>query len=68
MITALNKKGTAVVNFDGTVDSVTYTVLGKFNIEKKEGRGAYASLKGQGDYTGKATPVFTVTFTVQPKH
>ncbi len=68
VITALHKKDTAVAKFNGTVDLAALTVSGRFNIEKKEGRGAYASLKGQGDYTGGAGTVFTVTFTVQPKH
>jgi hypothetical protein len=67
VITALHKKGMAVANFNGTVNLVALTVSGKFKVEKEEGRGAYASLKGQGDYTGGAGNVFTVTFAAQPK-
>ena len=41
-------------SFDGTVDLAALTVSGKFKVEKKQGTGAYAELKGQGDYTGGA--------------
>jgi hypothetical protein len=56
-------EGTAVVNFKGEVDQATLTVSGKFKVDKKQGAGAYDNLKGQGDYTGGAAFVFTVTFT-----
>jgi hypothetical protein len=56
-------EGTAVVNFKGEVDQAALTVSGKFKVDKKEGAGAYDDLKGQGDYTGGAAFVFTVTFT-----
>ena len=51
------------MHFNGTVDQASLNVSGKFKVEKKEGTGAYADLKGQGDYTGGAGLVFTVTFT-----
>ena len=53
--------GTSVVRFNGKTDS--QSVWGNFKIEKKKGTGAYADLKGSGDYTGNAGLVFTVTFT-----
>ena len=56
-------EGTAVVNFKGEVDQAALTVSGKFKVDKKQGTGAYDDLKGQGDYTGGAAFVFTVTFT-----
>jgi hypothetical protein len=54
---------TAVVKFKGEVDQAALTVSGKFNINKKQGAGAYDDLKGHGDYTGGAALVFAVTFT-----
>jgi len=53
----------AVVEFKGEVDQAALTVSGKFKVDKKQGAGAYNDLKGQGDYTGGAAYVFTVTFT-----
>ena len=48
------------MQFNGKTDS--QSVWGNFKIEKKEGTGAYADLKGNGDYTGNAGLVFSVTF------
>lgn len=56
-------KDTAVVMFKGQVDLAARTVSGKFKVDKKQGAGAYDGLEGQGDYTGDADSVFTVTFT-----
>jgi hypothetical protein len=53
----------AVVDFKGEIDQAAQTVSGKFKVDKKRGTGAYNDLKGQGDYTGGAAFVFTVTFT-----
>jgi hypothetical protein len=53
-------EGTSVVRFNGKTDSAS--VWGNFRIEQKEGTGAYADLKGNGDYTGNAGLVFSVTF------
>ena len=52
--------GTLVVRFNGKTDS--QSVWGNFKIEKKKSTGAYADLKGNGDYTGNAGLVFSVTF------
>ena len=60
-VTITTPDGSAVVRFNGKTDS--QNVWGKFKVEKKEGTGAYANLKGQGDYTGNAGWVFSVTFT-----
>lgn len=54
-------EGTSVVRFNGKTDSAS--VWGNFKIEKKEGTGAYADLKGNGNYTGNAGLEFSVTFT-----
>ena len=62
-IISADSEDTAVVNFKGTVDQAALTVSGKFKVDKKQGTGAYDDLKGQGDYTGGAALVFTVTFT-----
>ena len=61
VVTIATPEGTSVVRFNGKTDSAS--VWGNFKIEKKEGTGAYADLKGNGDYTGNAGLVFSVTFT-----
>jgi hypothetical protein len=60
VVTITAPDGTSVVRFNGKTDS--QSVWGNFKIEKKEGTGAYADLKGNGDYTGNAGLVFSVTF------
>ena len=60
VVTITTPDGTSVVRFNGKTDS--QSVWGNFKIEKKEGTGAYADLKGNGDYTGNAGLVFSVTF------
>lgn len=61
IVTITTPDGTAVVRFNGKTDS--QSVWGNFKVEKKEGTGAYDDLKGQGDYTGNAGFLFSVTFT-----
>jgi hypothetical protein len=53
--------GRVVVQFNGKTDWTR--VWGDFKVEKKDGMGACANLKGQGNYTGSAGLVFAVTFT-----
>ena len=60
IVTITTPDGTSVVRFNGKTDSKS--VWGNFKIEKKEGTGAYADLKGNGDYTGNAGLVFSVTY------
>jgi hypothetical protein len=61
ILTLVTADGTAVMEFNGRTDS--QSVWGNFKVEKKEGTGDYADLKGHGDYTGNAGLVFSVTFT-----
>lgn len=60
VVTIIAPDGGTVVQFDGKTDS--RDVWGKFKVEKKEGTGTYADLKGNGDYTGNAGLMFSVTF------
>jgi hypothetical protein len=65
-VTITAPDGSFVTRFNGRTD--TLNVWGNFKIEKKDGTGVYEDLKGNGDYTGNAGLVFTVTFTGKLKN
>ena len=54
---------TTAVEFNGEIDQAALRSGAIFKVDKKEGAGAYDDLKGNGDYTGDAALVFSVTFT-----
>lgn len=61
IITITNDQGQAVIEFQGKAESGI--VIGDFKVVPDDCTGAYAGLRGSGQYTGNAGLAFTLIFT-----
>ena len=53
--------GEVIIELSGKIDRLGVT--GEFNLQQKDGTGAYRGLDGQGHYSGSGGSPFRVTFT-----